>query len=958
MINERRSGEVGSVAEVPGEAVDESRKSLNQVLVDEFRAIRGVDLLADPDVAATEKPMAEEKPPRGKRISRRVSYGLPQVVEQSDTKRDRVLHLKALYARIHAERPLSALCLSGGGIRSATFNLGILQALAGRGVLKEIDYLSSVSGGGYVAGWLTAWFQRGETASAVYEQLSRRRDGTIVAPGNPLAPEANPIDNLREYSNYLTPRLGLFSADSWTLGALYLRNLLLNWLVILPALALVLALPQLAFLTIQTRIVERNEDLSRPAVWVALVALTVASVLLHRLRAKAETPSTKVDSWVLRHAVVPIWIATTFLTVGIYWIGEVSTTELWSFIALWCVGVPLAGLIVAHLITPDSKVTWRAEIAGIIGSGVVGGLLLFFALDTVLPHLREAGGLYVVLALPFLFALYLLTRVFHVAIATAVRERWISDGNARGAGTDHDREWWARLSAWILIGIVGWVGLSTISLFGGSILGLIGSKVVSGVAAAGGVAGVATTLLAHSAKSASGRAGSGSSTPMKLGILLGSSVFIVSLALLLGTSSIGLARLITGETTLFGADHLAHHVEGAPTALTGFFWAMVILAAFTLVMNLLVNVNRFSLHALYRNRLVRAYLGASNTKRDPDPFTGFDEKDNLALCDLYPRTPMAADEKFPFLVVNTALNLVRGGKKLAWQERKAESFSMTPLYCGNFYEGYRASERYADRMTLGTAMTISGAAASPNMGYHSSATVTFLLGLFNARLGAWLGNTNANGNGTFDTPGPQVGAATLFADLFGLTNAENSYVNLSDGGHFENLGIYEMVLRRVNTIIVCDAGSDAQFGFQDLGNAIRKIRIDFGIPIVFDKAINIKAKSETGHGLYCAYGTIDYGCVDGGTARRGRICYIKPTVLGAQQIPYDVTSYARNSPTFPHESTADQWFDESQFESYRALGVHAVESISGTALEGETEPVPYQLLTLDQFFARVVQHTA
>ena len=142
------------------------------------------------------------------------------------------------------QRPRAALCISGGGIRSATFGLGVLQGLARLGVLGQFDYLSTVSGGGYIGSWLSSWIyhtrlQRGEAAD-VFRCLASTQ------PGSPTEPEPQPIRHLRQFSNYLTPRLGLFSADTWTLIGTYLRNLLLNWLVFLPLIVAALAIPRVA----------------------------------------------------------------------------------------------------------------------------------------------------------------------------------------------------------------------------------------------------------------------------------------------------------------------------------------------------------------------------------------------------------------------------------------------------------------------------------------------------------------------------------------------------------------------------------------------------------------------------------------------------------------------------------------------------------------------------------------
>jgi hypothetical protein len=276
----------------------------------------------------------------------------------------------------------------------------------------------------------------------------------------------------------------------------------------------------------------------------------------------------------------------------------------------------------------------------------------------------------------------------------------------------------------------------------------------------------------------------------------------------------------------------------------------------------------------------------------------------------------------PFHVVNLTLNLV-GGDRLAWQQRRAEPQTVSPLHCGTARLGYRESASYGgkDGISLGTAVAISGAAANPNMGYSSSPVIGFILTLFNLRLGAWLGNPGDAGNRTWTHEGPRSAVNSLVREAFGLTNDDSPYVNLSDGGHFENLAIYEMVRRRCRSIVVLDGGCDPDFGYEDLGNALRKIRIDMKIPIEFHQDI---CPPSGGTMRRCATATIRYSAVDG-EGTDGQLIYIKPMVLGDE--PPDVLSYHTAHPTFPHESTADQWFDESQTESYRTLGQHTVDEI-------------------------------
>ena len=137
---------------------------------------------------------------------------------------------------------LFGVALSGGGIRSATFNLGVLQGLAEGGLLSQIDYLSTVSGGGYIGGWLTAWIQRASLPVV---------ETNIKTSTNPKSDEGRPIAFLREYSQYLAPQPGMFAPDSWTMLAVFLRNLILNQTVILLALAAILTIPLLPIVLVQ-----------------------------------------------------------------------------------------------------------------------------------------------------------------------------------------------------------------------------------------------------------------------------------------------------------------------------------------------------------------------------------------------------------------------------------------------------------------------------------------------------------------------------------------------------------------------------------------------------------------------------------------------------------------------------------------------------------------------------------
>jgi hypothetical protein len=142
---------------------------------------------------------------------------------------------------------------------------------------------------------------------------------------------------------------------------------------------------------------------------------------------------------------------------------------------------------------------------------------------------------------------------------------------------------------------------------------------------------------------------------------------------------------------------------------------------------------------------------------------------------------------------------------------------------------------------------------------------------------------------------------------------------------------------------VIDASADPKCQLEDLGNAMRKVEIDLGVPIVFGPDISHMKPGAKKDNLYCAVAQICYDVVDSvPSAARGQLLYIKAGLNGTE--PPDITQYARTHATFPHESTANQFFIESQFESYRHLGHHAVRTIlhvgKGEEIAGKQSIVP------------------
>ena len=838
-----------------------------------------------------------------------------------------------LFARFHRQR-FSALCLSGGGIRSATFALGVIQGLARKGLLGRFDYLSTVSGGGYIGGWLSSWISRTSLAR-VTADLSAR-------PSDPLTPETAPVRYLRSFSNYLSPRLGLLSADAWTLVATYLRNLLLNWLAIIPPLVAVLSMPTLLVALVSW--LPRGEwveiqywiGLLLGAVAILALIAAVRYVHINRPKQRGITEGTgtldemRSQRDFLFQCLLPTVIAATAATVCWAWGTSFSSpiNDLlhllpdWQLLGLLGAAVHLLGWLLAAVALRtrngwQPKRIWRVPIVALSGFavGAFASMLASFA-PPLWALTAQQRSFYVLLGVPVLLAVVMFSSHLYVGF-TSIRQ------------SDAEREWSARFSAWLLIAIVSWLSTFGLVLCGPAIIQWIGGQIaashVLSLQWALGVIGAASGVGAAVAAKGTSRP----AAPVKLSArarntvaLVLASVFVAWLIVVLSSA---------GRMVIERVSHEFDAVDPGSTEGLGITFAIVFgLLVVGLITSRLIDTNRFSLHAMYRARLIRAYLGASRPGgvRDPNPFTGFDDNDNLHLRDLWPQPAPAGGNQRPFHIINATLNVV-AGEKLAWQERKAESFTFSPLHCGSANVGYRATQEdpadpesggYAgDRgISLGTAMAISGAAASPEMGYHSSPVLSLLLTFFNVRLGWWLGNPGPAGESVYQRSSPRLSLRPIIDEAFGRTGDANPYIYLSDGGHFENLGIYEMVLRRCNVIVACDATCDDGSG-SDLGNAIRKIRVDLGIPV------DMAGDGGTNHGTAsCAIGRIRYSCVDPG-AKDGTLIHLRPARRKSD--PADVRAYASANPAFPNESTADQWFTESQFESYRQLGSHLIEQI-------------------------------
>ena len=834
---------------------------------------------------------------------------------------------------------LAALCLSGGGIRSASFALGVLQALADShpNLLGRFHYLSTVSGGGYIGSWLSAWINRDKTGLA----------GVLAAlKPDPTGYEPLPLHRLRASTNYLTPRVGIASADTWAAITLFVRNMALNWLILLPVFFAAVALPALLF-SLGGWLVPLC-----PGAPLVLVAVTLGSALTLSLLNRPSWNRLSFTDAGVAAFILPLYVLGS-LALGLRVDALANCHIGWTvglFAALFAASWVAAWLLRRHIppyapTDPPQGPRFRDLVAW-TASGALFGLLLHIVASFD-PWAVEAGTgarWHFLLAMPA------------VLFIRSVIEMLFSGLSTLWHKLDDDREWFARLTGWLAALSVAWLVMTGASLFGLDMLcwlkAEMGDWIGTSIAAAGGVSGALTAILSWSAKTGgeivTSNAKAQKALPYNVILGVAAIIFVAIILLLLGAMVEALLLCPLPPWLCFRTPPPWLSFSPLPQWLTfcplpswlsAFPHWIVLPAAFVLAMALAfaasycININRFSQQGIYRNRLMRGFLGPTRDERNPDLFTGFDEDDNLLmklLARSKNRYPDEGGHRALFHVVNITLN-VTATTNNAWQERKAESFAVTPLFVGNPRRGYRPTKHYGGEhgITLATAMAISGAAVSPAQGYHSSTLTALLMTLLNVRLGSWLGNpgprrevktpgtAGARSSASPKRPswrkdGPKLALVPLLREAFGLTNDTSGIVYLSDGGHFENLGLYEMVQRRCRTIVLCDAGCDPKFEFADLANAVRKIRIDMGIEITFPGGLAMTPRPDPDappparppHAIYWAKGRICYP----ETAEQGELLYIKPCYYGGE--PADVRGFAVAHPDFPHESTANQWFTE------------------------------------------------
>ena len=922
------------------------------------------------------------------------------------------------------------------------------------GALRTVDYLSTVSGGGFSGSWWSAWLQRQppppegqpvppDVFFPPREQRERERAPDLT-PGEDLPDGArfagwDPIHHLRLFANYLTPRKGLLSGDSWRAAAVFSRNLTLTWLVLLPILCGIVLIGQLYF------VLQPFDD-------------QVAAEFVH---ASVTHPLSDVDL----HRFDDALIYTTVLWERVY----VAARPLLALFVLmmWVTGLWM------HYNNAGSPITHAATLGALVA--LVGSAIVVYDPSLLDPaHWSRPGGSFLVTH-RWDILLGVLTLVAAVGIARNIR----TDAEEGAPVTRQVKS--SRATTWHATLLTAFAACAFILAFAGFSheflivpLGNLLAGNLDGwkewITALGAATGtVSTVYTALVSAPTGGRDKADVAWPSFVSRLVLAVSPTIALVLLAGLAAVLMHtvtyRIITMPDRLPPLSAAAW--AGLALAVFLAWWenkqlmtegtrlpVIYLLAAALIVSTLGFSTSlparwhyevplavrvgawcsrwRWAPACSRSSRPVPAcavswaprwpwsWSGCASTCRASTTCgpvartaTGRPHCTAASPCSApcragfsrwagwpiptrcrctpstrcawsarisAPRTRSGAPEPRHRRAgserrrgAGLAAEQQQAGRALSPGEHHAQSRRRPrpghrPALGGQLRDGaallrlapygFRPTETYMrGALTLGAAVATSGAAVSPNMGSATpSAALALLLGALNVRLGLWVPTPS---HGSWPLSQTRLWPYYLLRESLSQTNDLGSYCYLTDGGHFDNTGLYSLIERGCRYIVLVDNGADPEACFADVGEAIRRCRIDFRAEIVLDTRV-FHPPDNAAVTVHVVCGRIRY---DAGHLRRlgwknvsgpqaiGRLVWIKPIVLPADS--GDVRQYKLENREFPQQSTADQWYDESQFESYRKLG-----ELSGRAAfcpSTLAEPLGRRLRTedVDRFFSKI-----
>ncbi|WP_349962877.1 patatin-like phospholipase family protein [Rhizobium sp. ZPR3] len=774
-------------------------------------------------------------------------------------------------------RPIIGAALSGGGIRSAAFSLGLLQALGARDLFRKIDYLSTVSGGGYTGSSLVAAMTRNNGAFPFGDPNTN----SALASATDIS-DNEMVRGLRNRCRYLMPNGAFDLVISLSIIA---RGLMVNvvfvlFFVLLAAIATLAIYPDISSLPAPdaTKMFAGYFRLTKIALpllggWLVIWALWRSIMPLGAKSQRRSDPGSLSARFTAIVLVLVAAIAAAELQVLIlYKLSSVSTgssgggafDHVWAWLSRTATALMVGTgafavfwrWLVGFLRDASKDSTYGAMIKTAIGKAVL------FVLAAALPALIYICYLMLTQvqlkqrATPLVACISDL-QIFRMIVAFAtflVLLVWWNWNFGPPQNSLCDGGWWRSLGRrdnpkepiWRVVAVI-----------------------VSSLAVIGTTTHYADTMIDDYSQ------------------------------------------------------YLGHNQVLPLYVLTALFCACLLG---------LFSANANSLNRLYRDRLDEAFELGRLQRYHGGEHEAVRTGQTLKLSELN-RSGSEGGRFRPYPIINTAMNME--GSTIQGH-RSADFFMFTPDYVGSRCTGYVATKDYEKpggepRIDLATATAISGAAVSSLMGRAGVPILGPTLALLNIRLGYWAHNPR------FVAPERQKSRIRdwkifyLLAEIFGRPSENSNQIYLTDGGHIENTGVYELLKRRCELIIVADAEADPAMSFASLVDVERFARIDLGVRFdlpfqaMADSAIGRKVAVKAGIRPTPACGEWNHGAIgrifypDG---KVGYILYVKAAMTGDE--PSYVLDYERRYPRFPHEPTSDQFFTEEQFEAYRALGFHSL----------------------------------
>lgn len=833
---------------------------------------------------------------------------------------------------------LTGIALSGGGIRSASFCLGVLQALAYAGWLKKLDYLSTVSGGGYIGAsltWLLHKKWKDDQNADIPFGLARRNfpygsypmagmedKGEQGEPAKWNVYKGRMLRYLRQHARYLTPGDGI---NIMSLAAVVLRNTLFSLFVYGGILIVLFALAW-PYLFPAAEGVALFNGIKQHLAWFptgASRALAVALLLAL--------------GFLLLAAVYVMWTSLTP--------APISTDYRWRYVyERWMGRLLTLTLILAAVGLVPAVHAWLDE-AGRSQS----------ATQTIALSGKDAS-------------------LGEISLSGHFKR---ADGQPPGAAQVTLTGKAGKAGEISLAGEVAPAASATPEKQPGWSMAVLKDNLAASVGALSTLLGAIASLLAF------GQAGKQKRLPTRALVAVGSFALIFGVLLL----AYHFAELL--RTRSIDAGPWAHALANPQGTLAklGVWGGLGILL---LLFLRFTNLNFLSLHRYYRDRLMETFTpDLPDAIHQNGPVPGVRKSADQTWLHEMLNEAGGPGELGPYPIINSNIVLVSSDIP-KFRGRGGDNFILSPKFCGSNATGWCETKGSPyHEMTLPTAMAISGAAVHTNagsggVGITRAPWLSFLMGFFNIRLGYWTDNPTPGRkrllrildelDRPLTVPQPQGrGAwhhalvmawhaisrlfrrpinrivvmlqALLCWPLLASSNKPNPIypgmlemylrknldensrmVQLSDGGHFENLGLYELIRRRLKLIIVCDGTADRGYAFDDLANAIGKVRADFGALIDFHcsdmEKLTPASVIETGDapGKKVSYATKGYlvGTVIYKDQSRGTLLFLATSFFNA--LSADVYAYRKTHHEFPDQPTGDQFFDEKQFEAYRELG--------------------------------------